>query len=358
MGTLDRELSCTCSVLAPMTIVMNMIRNTTEGLQTIYAPIHEELEQTECLLRDQFQSDFAFIDRLAQQGLRLAGKRLRPALVLLTGAACGVLTPKHQTMAAVVEMIHTATLVHDDVLDEASVRRHTQTINTLFDNETAVLFGDYLLAKAIRLAMSVDEDEVPQILTEATQAVVEGELRQVGNRGNYALSETEYEAIIRGKTAALCRCCTQLGATLSGVPPELVGLFADYAEALGMAFQIADDMLDLRGSEAEVGKSLGTDIEKRKTTLPLIHLLRRATPEDLQKIHALLENPTVQTRTELLPWFHRYESGPYASARAAAFITKANDSLDQILRNSEVVIQREAIESLRQLAGFTVSRRH
>ncbi|MDO4558594.1 MAG: polyprenyl synthetase family protein [Planctomycetia bacterium] len=342
-----------------------MIRNTTESLQIIYAPIRADMEQVESLLREQFHSDHPFIDTLAGHGLRLAGKRLRPALVLLAGLACGSITDAHRTMAAVVEMLHTATLVHDDVLDESKMRRHTSTLNTLFDNETAVLFGDYLLARAIRMAMTVQREDIPSILADTTQMIVEGELRQVGNRGNYELTEAEYESIIRGKTAALCACCARLGAVLAQAGDERVSACHGYAESLGMAFQIADDVLDLRGSESEAGKSLGTDIEKRKTTLPLIHLLRTASETDRREIDRLLAHPSSETRMKLLPWFRKYRSGDYARERADAFITDAFAALDQIDRINrmecepeEARVRKTAIDSMRKLAEFTVRRRH
>lgn len=342
-----------------------MLRNTTESLQTIYTPIGKDLERVESILYDQFHSDYPFINTLAEHGLRLAGKRVRPAIVLLTGLSCGKLTDDHRTMAAVVEMLHTATLVHDDVLDESKMRRHVSTLNTLFDNETAVLFGDYLLARAIRMAMTVRRDDIPSILAETTQWIVEGELRQVGSRGNYAISEQEYESIIRGKTAALCACCAKLGAILADAEDEQVEACREYAESLGVAFQIADDILDLRGNEDEVGKSLGTDIEKRKTTLPLIHLLRTASAADRQEIDRLLEQPSLETRLKLLPWFQKYESGNYARGRAEAFIAKAQSALDRMdamnRANGDRALADQrgvAIESLRRLAEFTIARRH
>ena len=337
-----------------------MLRNTTESLQAIYAPIHVDLERVESLLRDQFRSDFRFIDTLAGYGLRLAGKRLRPALVLLSGVACGAVTSDHHTMAVVVEMIHTATLVHDDVLDDSRMRRHTATLNTLFDNETAVLFGDYLLARAIRVAMDVNRDGIPSMLAETTQRIVEGELRQVGSRGESDLPESEYESIIRGKTAALCECCTRIGATLAGARADVVNALAEYAGALGMAFQVADDLLDLSGNESEAGKSLGTDLEKRKMTLPLIHLLREATPADRREINALLAEPTAETRQELRPWFGKYRSADYARWRAAGFIAAANEALDRAMAAGAAGDGEcaTAIEALRRLADFTVTRRH
>ena len=244
-----------------------------ESLRPLYAPVVEELNEAEDLLRRELSSDNPFVDQLVKHGFRLGGKRLRPALVLLSAQACGGIRPEHVPLAAMAELIHTATLVHDDVLDEATIRRHLDTINARWDNEASILLGDYLFAQAMCLASSLDDNFACRVMCESARRMCEGELRQIEGRGNYGLSETDYFQIIAGKTAALTACCCRLGAHYAGAEPAVCEALARYGHDLGMAFQIADDVLDLSGDEATVGKSLGTDLLKQKATLPLIRLI-------------------------------------------------------------------------------------
>ncbi len=174
------------------------------AVRSLFAPILSDLERVELLLTRELHSDSPFVDELLQYGGKLGGKRLRPALLLLTAQATGTLRPEHDTLAAVVEMIHTATLVHDDVLDEAEMRRHLATVNSRWNNETSVLLGDYLFSHAFYLASTLGDTYACQRIGRSTNIVCEGELRQVGNRGNHALAEDEYFRIIDGKTAELC----------------------------------------------------------------------------------------------------------------------------------------------------------
>src|SRR5262249_40256168 len=209
----------------------------------------------------------------------LRGKRLRPALVLLAGQACGGTRPAHPVVAAVVEMIHTATLVHDDILDEASVRRHAATVNAEWGNETAVLLGDYLFTHAFHLAASLDSTRACRWIGHATNKVCEGEMQQVHHRGDLDLDEAGYFAIIEGKTAELTAVSCRLGASSAGASDATVAGLERYGRNLGIAFQIADDVLDIWGDERVTGKSLGTDLEKQKLTLPIILLLRLVEPD-------------------------------------------------------------------------------
>ena len=182
-------------------------------LPVLYAPIQVGLHQVEEVFRDVLQSQYPFVDDLVKYGFRLGGKRLRPALLLLSGLACGGFLPAHVILAAAVEMIHTATLIHDDVLDEATMRRHLDTVNVRWDNETSVLLGDYLFARALCLASTLDDVFACRELNNASRIMCEGELRQVESRGDYSLSEDQYYEIIRGKTAALTACCCRLAPT-------------------------------------------------------------------------------------------------------------------------------------------------
>lgn len=247
-------------------------------LDVLYAPVRDMLEETEELLRGVLCSEHPFVDELVRHGFRLGGKRLRPALVLLSGIACGSLTETHKKLAAAVEVIHTATLVHDDILDEATTRRHMETINARWSTEAGVLVGDFLLAQSLCLAAETDDPFAVREIAAGCRFMCEGELRQTASRGDFELTEAEYFKIIEGKTASLLRVCCRLGAHFAGGTLDQVEALGEFGRKIGLAFQIADDLLDLLGDESHVGKSLGTDLKKRKLTLPLIRLLERSAP--------------------------------------------------------------------------------
>lgn len=320
-----------------------------ETLRALYAPVAEELEAVEGLLRQELSSDNPFVDRLARHGFRLGGKRLRPALVLLSAKACGGIRPEHLRLAAMVEVVHTATLVHDDVLDEATIRRHLDTVNARWSNEVSILLGDYLLARAICLASSLDDNFACRAISESARHMCEGELRQIESRGNYDLSEKEYFEIVAGKTAALTACCCRLGAHYAGAEPAVCEALGRYGHDLGVAFQIADDVLDVVGEEAKVGKSLGTDLLKQKATLPLIRLLNTVGSEERAELISTLSQSDNQHREALRPWFDRYHAVPYARERARSFTQQARGEL-------AVLSASPASGSLSALADFVVNR--
>lgn len=320
-----------------------------EELRNLYRLIHRELDETEQMLRDELRSEVPFVDQLVKHGFRLGGKRLRPALVLLSGMACGQLRPAHRVLATVVELIHTATLIHDDVLDEATLRRHLDTVNARWDNEASVLLGDYLFARSICLATSLGDMFVCQLIAEAARKMCEGELRQVGGRGDYDVTEQEYLEIIADKTAALCSCSCCLGAYWAGAEPGLRGVLAQYGYALGIAFQIIDDVLDVKGTEAVTGKSLGTDLAKQKPTLPVIRLLQEVRGQERRELLDLLAHADGRSREVLKPWFQRWDAIHYAERQACGYARRAQEILSQAPASP-------AREALAQLADFVVSR--
>ena len=324
---------------------------TPQALPALYAPIREEFDQVEQVFREELRSDHPFVDGLIKYGFRLGGKRLRPALVLLSARACGHVGREHIILAAALEMIHTATLVHDDVLDEATMRRHLDTVNVRWDNETSVLLGDYLFARSLCLAGSLNDAYACRALGDASRGMCEGELLQVESRGNYSLSEQQYFDIITGKTAALTACCCRLGAHYAGAEPKVVEAMVRYGLQLGIAFQIADDLLDVLGDEATVGKSLGTDLLKQKSTLPLIRLLDQASPTQRQDLLAKLSNSDNHHREILRPWWDRSDAIAYTRDMAAQFSRRACQEL-------AAVPSSPAQESLRGLAEFVVNRHH
>ncbi len=318
--------------------------------QRLYAPIAAELAAAEDVLRGELTSDDPFVDTLVKHAFRLGGKRLRPALLLLAAKATGKVVPDHIVLSAVVEMIHTATLVHDDVLDEASLRRHRETINARNDNEASVLVGDFLFTHAFYLASSLETTFACQTIGRATNIVCAGELRQIHSRGNFDLGEAEYLEIISAKTAELCACCCRLGAHYAGASPQVEDALDCFGRNLGVAFQIADDMLDLVGDEDSMGKSLGTDLEKQKPTLPLIRLMAECAPDERAEIVAILASNSRAARRQIDAWLERSDALQYTREKAQAFAQAARDDVARLPASP-------AREVLLALTELVVSRR-
>ncbi|MBY0229633.1 MAG: polyprenyl synthetase family protein [Gemmataceae bacterium] len=287
-----------------------------------FAPIAADLEETERLLARSLKSKLPGVAAVADHVRHYRGKRLRPILLLLSARACGKVSHAHHVLAAVVEMIHTATLVHDDILDSALVRRRVATVNSKWGTQPALLLGDYLFSHAFHLAATVGDARACEIIGRSTNRVCEGELCQVLNRGNLDLTEDDYFDIIDGKTAELTACCAKLGAMYAGAKDEVIDAMERYGRWLGQAFQIADDLLDLTGQETLAGKSLGTDLEQGKLTLPLLHALRGPHAE---RVRLLLTSDNANRRESLRPWLG--DSLAYARRVALDLAAKARREL-------------------------------
>jgi octaprenyl-diphosphate synthase len=227
------------------------------------------------------------------------GKRLRPMLLLLAGHACGKVNRAHHVLGAVVEMIHTATLVHDDILDCAETRRHVRTVNAAWGDRTSLLLGDMLFSAAFRLCSTVDATACEWIGA-ATNRVCAGELLQVSLAGNLDMTAETYYEIVAGKTGALTECCARLGARHAGASADAIDRLAQFGRDLGVAFQIADDVLDLVGNEATAGKTLGTDLDQQKLTLPVIQALAELPDEDADGLRHALKRGSSTEVVELL----------------------------------------------------------
>lgn len=319
------------------------------SLGELYAPVADELHAAQAILADELISDQGFISDLCQHVSRFHGKLLRPALLLLTGKACGDLRPAHPVLAAVVELVHVATLVHDDVLDEADIRRRAATVNRLWGNERAVLMGDFLYSHAYHLCASLDSQYAARVVGQAAITVCEGEMMQVANRGNYALREETYLDIISRKTAALVDACTHLGAWAADADEQRLAQVRTFGQTLGVAFQIADDLLDLTGDESEVGKSLGRDLYEGELTLPLIHCLRTAASADRARLLDLLQGDGSPRHRHIGELLRATNSLNYAlgvarqhldQARAALATLPASDARDSLLALTSFVIDR------------------
>ena len=259
------------------------------------------------------------------------GKRLRPALLLLTAKAVGDVSPHHHALAAAVELIHTATLVHDDVLDEADTRRHARTVNAEWGNKVSILLGDMLFTHAFHLTSTVD-GRACRLIGEATNRVCAGELKQVCERGNLHLTEADYFAIVDGKTAALTEVACRLGALYAGASDEQAETLAAFGRNLGVAFQVADDLLDLTGTEDKAGKTLGTDLEQGKLTLPLIHALSKRPPAAADALRAVLKSPDPNRRAVVTDALIESGSLAYAKRRAEEFARNARSALEGLPR--------------------------
>ncbi|QDU90579.1 Octaprenyl-diphosphate synthase [Pirellulimonas nuda] len=332
-----------------MSLAPTTLADARDRVRTLLADVQPHLDRVDDRLRVELSSQHPMIDRVLQHGVRLGGKRLRPALVLLAGEATGGVTEGHVTLATVMEMIHTATLVHDDVLDEASLRRHEDTVNARWGNETSVLLGDFLFSHAFTLASTLGDAGLCRAIGKATNTVCEGELRQTLSGGDTALSEADYFAIIEAKTAALCACCCELGARWSGAEEATVGRLSRFGMALGVAFQIADDLLDLVATEAGAGKTVGADLAKRKLTLPVIHARDSLVNGPRQSLLGLLEKGDNASRRRVVEHLESVGAFGYAQQQAERYADLAAAELEGLPPSP-------AVDSLRAMARFSVRR--
>ncbi len=262
-----------------------------------------------------------------------SGKMIRPALVLLAGRAVGATTEKHIQVAAMMEMIHDATLLHDDVVDDGLVRRGAPTVNSIWGNESAVLLGDFVLSQIFKMTVNL-EPTVARVVAETAVSVCEGELRQVAQRRNWRLTESEYISIITDKSAAFFQGCCRVGALLSGAPDDQVEALSAYGLNAGIAFQIEDDLLDIAGNEFETGKTAQRDVTKSKPTLAILHLLDTIDDAERSNVLALLESPSV-AGGDLRPWLDRQGSLAYAHQCARHYVDQAIAALDAIPDGNE-----------------------
>jgi octaprenyl-diphosphate synthase len=268
---------------------------TMESLDTILAADRTEVDE---VLRGALDSDIALIREVAAYIIGSGGKRLRPALVVMAARACGYQGRAHYTLAAVVEMIHTATLLHDDVVDESKLRRGIATANATFGNAASVLVGDFLYSRAFQLMVGVGSMRVLEILSNATNVIAEGEVLQLMNSGDPTLEEAAYLGVIRRKTAKLFEAAAELGAVLGNASAAHTQSLARYGAHLGTAFQLVDDVLDYSGEFSVIGKNLGDDLAEGKMTLPLIRAVATGTPADA----ALIRDAVTRGRlTEFQP---------------------------------------------------------
>lgn len=267
---------------------LDQSRDKTAGLKTTFELINSQLYSVEERIRQQARAFDPAVEGYVAYAIESHGKRLRPALALLAGGATGPIGPGHFDLAVVVELIHAATLVHDDILDGADKRRGQPTANAKWGNAISVLLGDCLFAHALKLSTSFQNGEVGRRIAHAASDVCSGEIIQTQRRFDLKLSVPDYYKIIEMKTAALFAAACELGAFINEASPEIISALRTFGLRLGTAYQIYDDVLDLAGDELKVGKTLGSDLRKGKLTLPILHLLQNSDDEERHRLSAII----------------------------------------------------------------------
>lgn len=258
-------------------------------LEQLYALIGPDMKAVDAVIRDRLHSEVVLVRQVAEYIIGSGGKRMRPALVLLAAGALDYHGQRHHEMAAVVEFIHTATLLHDDVVDESALRRGRDTANAMFGNAASVLVGDFLYSRAFQMMVEVDDMRIMRVLSDATNVIAEGEVLQLMNCHDADVDEARYLQVIRYKTAKLFEAAAQLGAILGKAEPEVEKALASYGMHLGTAFQLVDDVLDYSGQEADTGKHIGDDLAEGKPTLPLIYVMQHGTPAQAACVRRAIE---------------------------------------------------------------------
>ena len=309
------------------------------------------MEAVNTVIRRELHSEVPLVSQIAEYIISAGGKRIRPVLVLLTANAFGYKGTNHHVLAAVIEFIHTATLLHDDVVDESSLRRGRETANALFGNAASVLVGDFVYSRAFQMMVSVGSMRVMEILADATNVIAEGEVLQLLNMHDPDVTEERYLQVIRSKTAKLFEAAAALGALVAGASAEDVEACAEYGRSLGTAFQLVDDVLDYSGVAADIGKNVGDDLREGKPTLPLIYLMQNGTPVQRELVRSCIEQGDETHFDEILAAITASGALDYTKKQAEIAAQRAADSI-RVLPDSHFK------ESLLELCAFAVDRNH
>ncbi len=317
---------------------------------TLYAPIEGDMRAVDAVVRERLHSEVVLVRQVAEYIISAGGKRMRPALVLLSAGACGYSGTRHHELAAVVEFIHTATLLHDDVVDESSLRRGRETANAVFGNPASVLVGDFLYSRAFQIMVGVGSMRVMQVLADATNIIAEGEVLQLMNCRNADIGVDAYLQVIRYKTAKLFEAAGRLGAILGEASAEVEQAMAAYGTHIGTAFQLIDDVLDYSGKEAETGKHLGDDLAEGKPTLPLIHVIHHGSSGQAAVVRDAIENARRESFGAVLAAVRESGALDAAHGRGVEEAGMAKEALSALPDS-------KFRETLLQLADFAVQRR-
>ena len=313
--------------------------------------ISSDMDAVNAVIRARLHSEVSLVNQIAEYIIGAGGKRIRPVLVLLVANAYGYRGAAHHELAAVVEFIHTATLLHDDVVDESSMRRGRQTANALFGNAASVLVGDFLYSRAFQMMVGQDNMRVMQILSDATNVIAEGEVLQLLNMHDPDVSEASYLLVIRSKTAKLFEAAAQLGALISGASEREIDAAGEYGRSLGTAFQLIDDVLDYAGDATEIGKNVGDDLREGKPTLPLIYLMENGTPQQRELVRSCIEQGDEQHFDTILAAITSSGALDYTRRAAERAAKRAADAVASLPES-------QYKESLLQLCVFAVDRNH
>jgi octaprenyl-diphosphate synthase len=317
----------------------------------IIAPVTDDMAAVNRLIGDRLRSEVALINQLAGYIINSGGKRLRPLLVLLAARACGYRGGGHIQLAAIIEFIHTATLLHDDVVDASQLRRGQETANAVWGNEASVLVGDFLYSRAFEMMVELDSLRVLEILAHATNTIAEGEVLQLLNVHNPDTTEEQYLRVILSKTAKLFEAGAQLGALIAGQPPEVERALGAYGLHLGTAFQLIDDVLDYSANAVTTGKNIGDDLAEGKPTLPLIYVMGHGNERDSASVRKAIEAGGRDRIDAVLAAIHETKAIDYTRQVAQREAGKALDAL-MLLPPSTY---RDSLEAL---ARFSVNRSH
>lgn len=312
------------------------------NIQPLLQPVEEDMRAVDALIRKRLSSDIVLINTLAEYIISSGGKRIRPALVILAARAAGYQGTAHHLLAVIIEFIHTATLLHDDVVDESTLRRGRETANSVWGNDASVLTGDFLYSRAFQLMVELDSFEVMRVLADATNRVAEGEVMQLMHTHNPDLSEQDYLEIVDRKTASLFAAGCQLGASLAGRSPEDCQSMAAFGRKLGIAFQMVDDALDYGHGDDTFGKNLGDDLAEGKTTLPLICALSRAPEEKAATIRQAIIDADLSALDPIKKMIESTNAMTYTFGRVDEIANEAIRHLDGFAPS----IYREALVSL------------
>ena len=319
-----------------------------KDIQTLAAP---DMAAVDALIRKRLASDVVLINQVAEYIIGAGGKRLRPMLLLLAARALGYQGADSHQLAAVVEFIHTSTLLHDDVVDESDMRRGRQTANAVWGNATSVLVGDFLYSRSFQLMVELQRMDVQTLLADTTNMIAEGEVLQLLHVRNPDTTEDAYLRVIERKTAILFAAATQLGAMLAARDAATQEALREYGMKLGYAFQIADDVLDYTADADTLGKNLGDDLAEGKATLPVIHAIAHSDAATKERLRAIVQNGEVEALPEMVAAIHACQSLEYSKAMAERYAREAELALAGLEDN-------DAVAALRGLAHYAVSRSH
>jgi octaprenyl-diphosphate synthase len=316
-------------------------------IQALAAP---DMAAIDALIRRRLASDVVLINQIAEHIVSAGGKRLRPMLVALAGRACGPVTHEHHQLAAIIEFIHTSTLLHDDVVDESDLRRGRRTANALWGNAPSVLVGDFLYSRSFQLMVELERMAVMKILADTTNRIAEGEVLQLLHVHNPDTDEAAYLRVIERKTAVLFAAGTQLGALASGADETTQRKLYSFGMNLGYAFQIADDVLDYAADAADLGKNLGDDLAEGKATLPLIHAIAHSDDATRMRLREIVENGDAGAMPEVMAAIKSTGGLDYSRQRAIEYAQAAEHALDGLAESN-------ALAALRGLARYAVERK-